>query len=90
MAYAKYVTKRNKEGIPVSYGPYYYKSVRTSEGKVRNVYLGSKPESQEDGRLALYSRRLLAQTNSLMPSIQAGSRTAAQRFKKALVRLMAS
>jgi len=47
MAYAKFVTHTNKEGKPVSYGPYYYKSVRTPEGKVRNIYLGIAPEAPE-------------------------------------------
>ena len=41
MAYAKFITKADKEGRPVRYGPYYYKSVRTPEGKVRNIYLGA-------------------------------------------------
>ena len=49
MAYAKFVTRLNKEGKPVNYGPYYYKSVRTPEGKVRNIYLGIKPATEENG-----------------------------------------
>ena len=44
MAYAKFITHTNKEGKQVNYGPYYYKSVRTPEGKVRNIYLGAAPE----------------------------------------------
>ena len=44
MAYAKFITHTNKEGKQVNYGPYYYKSVRTPEGKVRNIYLGASPE----------------------------------------------
>ena len=43
MAYAKFITKADKQGRPVRYGPYYYKSVRTPEGKVRNIYLGMEP-----------------------------------------------
>ena len=42
MVYAKYITAAGKDGKPVKYGPYYYKSIRTPEGKVRNIYLGSK------------------------------------------------
>ncbi len=50
MAYAKFVTKMNKEGKQISYGPYYYKSIRTPEGKVRNIYLGiSPPEGSGNG-----------------------------------------
>jgi len=44
MAYAKFITHTNKDGKQVNYGPYYYKSVRTREGKVRNIYLGASPE----------------------------------------------
>jgi hypothetical protein len=43
MVYAKYITRAGKDGSKVRYGPYYYRSVRTQGGKVRNVYLGSKP-----------------------------------------------
>ncbi len=43
MVYAKYITRTGKNGKPVKYGPYYYKSIRTPDGKVRNIYLGSKP-----------------------------------------------
>jgi len=51
MAYAKFVTKTNKEGEQVKYGPYYYKSIRTPEGKVRNIYLGaSLPEGNGNGK----------------------------------------
>lgn len=49
MTYAKFVTRLNKEGKPVNYGPYYYKSIRTSDGKVRNIYLGIKPVAEENG-----------------------------------------
>ena len=42
MVYAKYITTKGKDGKPVKYGPYYYKSIRTPEGKVRNIYLGTK------------------------------------------------
>ena len=45
MAYAKFVTRLNREGKPIRYGPYYYKSVRTPEGKVRNIYIGMTPET---------------------------------------------
>jgi hypothetical protein len=43
MVYAKYIIRTGKDGKPVKYGPYYYKSVRTPDGKVKNVYLGSEP-----------------------------------------------
>jgi hypothetical protein len=45
MAYAKFVTRLNREGKPIKYGPYYYRSVRTPEGKVRNIYIGMTPET---------------------------------------------
>ena len=44
MVYAKYITRTGKDGKPVRFGPYYYRSVRTPDGKVRNIYLGSKPK----------------------------------------------
>jgi hypothetical protein len=47
MVYAKYITRKDKAGNPVKYGPYYYKSVRTPDGKVRNIYLGTKPVREE-------------------------------------------
>ena len=40
MVYAKYVKRGKKR-----FGPYYYKSVRDKKGKVRNVYIGTKPHS---------------------------------------------
>ncbi len=43
MAYAKFVTRLNREGKHVSYGPYYYRSVRMKDGRVRNIYLGTSP-----------------------------------------------
>lgn len=43
MVYAKYITRKGKDGKPQKFGPYYYRSVRTPDGKVKNVYLGSKP-----------------------------------------------
>ena len=43
MVYVKYITRKGKDGQKVRYGPYYYKSVRTKDGKVRNIYLGNKP-----------------------------------------------
>ena len=46
MVYAKFITKTGKDGKPVKYGPYYYKSVRTPDGKIRNVYLGTRPVSK--------------------------------------------
>ena len=74
MAYAKYVTHTNKEGKQVNYGPYYYKSVRTPDGKVRNIYLGpSLPEAEGDAN---------GNTN--------GKNGNMKRLKEALVRLMAS
>ena len=47
MVYAKFITKTGKDGKQIKYGPYFYKSVRTSDGKVRNVYLGSKPAAKK-------------------------------------------
>src|SRR4030042_1493262 len=41
MVYARYIKKGKKR-----LGPYYYKSVRTPEGKVRNVYVGKSPETR--------------------------------------------
>jgi hypothetical protein len=46
MVYAKYITRTGKDGKPVKYGPYYYKSIRTPEGKVRNIYLGNRPVNE--------------------------------------------
>jgi len=37
LTYIRYIKRRGK-----LYGPYYYKSVRTPEGKVRNIYLGTR------------------------------------------------
>ena len=48
MVYTKYITRTGKDGKPHKYGPYYYKSVRTPDGKVKNVYLGSKPAPVKD------------------------------------------
>ena len=50
MVYAKYITRTGRNGKKVRYGPYYYKSVRTPDGKVRNVYLGSKPVKKKKTR----------------------------------------
>ncbi len=50
MVYAKYITRTGKDGEKVRYGPYYYKSVRTPDGKVNNVYLGSKPVAKKRKR----------------------------------------
>ena len=47
MVYAKYITRTGKDGKPVKYGPYYYKSVRGPDGKVRNIYLGTDKPVQE-------------------------------------------
>ncbi len=42
MVYARYVKKGKKR-----FGPYYYKNVRDKNGRVRNVYIGTKlPESE--------------------------------------------
>jgi hypothetical protein len=43
MVYAKFITRLDRNGRPVKYGPYYYRSVRTPDGKVRNIYMGTKP-----------------------------------------------
>jgi hypothetical protein len=43
MVYAKYIIRTGKDGKPVRYGPYYYRSVRTESGRIRNIYLGNKP-----------------------------------------------
>jgi hypothetical protein len=39
MVHKRYIKKRGK-----LYGPYFYKSIRTSDGKVKNIYLGSSYE----------------------------------------------
>jgi|MudIll2142460700_1097286.scaffolds.fasta_scaffold2562625_2 hypothetical protein len=59
MVYAKYITRMDNEGNPVKYGPYYYKSVRTSDGKVRNIYLGTEPPKtqQEENKKTLQALR---------------------------------
>ncbi|MCX6814610.1 MAG: hypothetical protein NTY20_03110, partial [Candidatus Aenigmarchaeota archaeon] len=38
MVYARYIRKGKK-----TFGPYYYKNVRDKDGKVRNVFIGTKP-----------------------------------------------
>ncbi len=43
MVYAKYITRTGRDGKTIRHGPYYYKSVRTPDGKVRNIYLGTRP-----------------------------------------------
>jgi len=50
MVYAKYITRTGKDGKQRTYGPYYYRSVRSSDGKIRNVYLGSKPVKKRQTR----------------------------------------
>ena len=50
MVYAKYVTKTGKDGKPVRYGPYYYRSVRTPDGRVRNIYLGTRLAKKKAGK----------------------------------------
>ena len=40
MVYTKYITKNGKK-----IGPYYYKSVRGKDGKVRSVYIGHDAKS---------------------------------------------
>jgi hypothetical protein len=56
MVYAKFITRTGRDGKPVKYGPYYYKSVRTPDGRVRNIYLGTKPvrkKPQKNGKMNL-------------------------------------
>ena len=57
MVYTKFITRTGKDGKPVRYGPYYYKSVRTPDGKVRNIYMGTKPvlekEDKKNGKMNL-------------------------------------
>jgi hypothetical protein len=62
MAYAKFVTRLNREGKQVSYGPYYYRSVRMKGGKVKNIYLGTSPSSGNGkvGRIREILARLAA------------------------------
>jgi hypothetical protein len=57
MAYAKFVTRMNKEGKPISYGPYYYKSIRTPEGRVQNIYLGTSLPVNENGKKGMQRLR---------------------------------
>ncbi len=47
MVYAKYITRTDSNGNAVKYGPYYYKSVRTRDGKVRNIYMGTEPPKSD-------------------------------------------
>jgi len=54
MAYAKFIKKNGKK-----IGPYYYKSVRTKDGKVRTIYLGRAPSGKRQG-LSLFRRLLSA------------------------------
>jgi hypothetical protein len=55
MVYAKFITRLDRKGRPVKYGPYYYKSVRTPDGKVRNIYMGTKPvlKKRRNGKMNL-------------------------------------
>lgn len=39
MVYKRYIIRDGKK-----IGPYYYKSVRTSDGRVKSVYIGRAPE----------------------------------------------
>ena len=68
MAYAKFVTHTNKEGKQVNYGPYYYKSVRTPGGKVRNIYLGASLPEGENGKNGSSMKRLKEALVRLMAS----------------------
>ncbi len=45
MVYKKYIKRGNKK-----FGPYYFKSVRDKDGKVRSVYLGSKHNAENKRR----------------------------------------
>ncbi|MCJ7816587.1 MAG: hypothetical protein MUP55_01900 [Candidatus Aenigmarchaeota archaeon] len=36
-------------GYCTRYCPYYYRSIRTPDGKVRNIYLGTEPSGKENG-----------------------------------------
>jgi hypothetical protein len=47
MVYAKFITRTGRDGKPVRYGPYYYKSVRTPDGRVRNIYMGTMPVQEK-------------------------------------------
>ena len=42
MVYAKYIKRNGKK-----YGPYYYKSVRTVNGKVKTIYVKEKPSTSK-------------------------------------------
>jgi len=56
MVYAKYITRTGRNGKKIRYGPYYYKSVRTPDGRVRNIYLGTKPvreKPEKNGKMNL-------------------------------------
>jgi hypothetical protein len=71
MVYAKFVTKVNKGGRSIRYGPYYYRSVRTPEGKVRNIYLGISPpegSGNGNGKNGNSIKRLKEALARLMPS----------------------
>jgi len=56
MVYAKFITRNGRDGKPVRYGPYYYKSIRTPDGKVRNIYMGTRPvpeKARKNGKMNL-------------------------------------
>ena len=42
MVYRKYVEREGKR-----FGPYYFKSIRDKNGKVKSVYLGTKDPSRK-------------------------------------------
>lgn len=55
MVYAKYITRTGRDGKPVRYGPYYYRSIRTPDGRVRNIYMGTRSvrKRERNGKMNL-------------------------------------
>jgi hypothetical protein len=50
MVYVKYINRTGKDGKPVRYGPYYYRSIRTPDGRVQNIYMGTRPVQERKRR----------------------------------------
>ena len=66
MVYAKYIKRDGKR-----FGPYYYKSVRTKDGKVKNVYIGTKlpKKKKQKQQKKVTLQKLNSTTNSISPTI---------------------
>ncbi|MBL7051242.1 hypothetical protein ISS04_03720, partial [Candidatus Woesearchaeota archaeon] len=66
MVYAKYIKRDGKR-----FGPYYYKSVRTKDGKVKNVYIGTKlpKKKKQKKQKKVTLQKSSSLTNSTPPTI---------------------